>query len=63
MIRQLGSIERSFNEIFGIQKHRSLGRRVIDYLAFMAIAPIFLMISSSMTVFLTGQYRRRHAIC
>ena len=55
VIRLLGSIERSFNEIFGIQTHRSLGRRVIDYMAFMLIAPIFLVISSSLTVFLIGQ--------
>ena len=55
VIKVLGNIERSFNDIWGIKESRSFGRKFSDYLAIMLIAPILVFISTSMTVFLTTQ--------
>jgi len=38
----LASIERSFNQIWGVTRSRSLDRRITDYLAVLVIAPVLL---------------------
>lgn len=55
VISVLGNIEKSFNEIWGIKKSRSFGRKFSDYLSMMLICPILLIMSSSMTVLITTQ--------
>jgi membrane protein len=55
VIKVLGNIERSFNEIWGIKKSRSMGRKFSDYLSIMLICPILLIMASSMTVLITSQ--------
>jgi membrane protein len=55
VIKVLGNIEISFNDIWGIKKKRSLGRRFTDYLSIMLICPVVFILSSSITVFLTAQ--------
>lgn len=55
VIQVLGNIESSFNDIWGIKKQRSLGRKFTDYLSMMLIAPILYVVASSATVFATGQ--------
>jgi len=55
IVKVLGSIESSFNDIWGIKEARSLWRKFGDYLAFMLIAPIVLIMASSMTVLVTGK--------
>lgn len=55
VIKVLGQIENSFNDIWGIKKSRSLGRKFSDYLSIMLICPILFIMSSSMTVFITSQ--------
>ena len=55
VIKVLGNIEKSFNDIWGIKKQRSLGRKFSDYLSIMLICPILLITSSSATVFITTQ--------
>ncbi|MFC1805215.1 YihY/virulence factor BrkB family protein [Candidatus Omnitrophota bacterium] len=57
VIKVLTNIERSFNDIWGIKKVRSLGRRFSDYLSIMLICPILLIVSSGVTVFVTSQAR------
>ncbi len=54
VIRVLSNIENSFNEIWGIRKSRSLGRKFSDYLAIVFICPILLVIPGSITVMVTG---------
>jgi membrane protein len=54
IIKILSQIESAFNDIWGIKKGRSLGRKVTDYLSLMFIAPILFIISSSATVFITS---------
>ena len=50
VMKLLGSIENSFNEIWEIKKDRTWVRKVTDYLSIMLIAPIFIIISGTLTV-------------
>lgn len=55
VIKLIGHIERSFNRIWKVDKDRTLGRKLSDYLSIMLLAPILLVISSGITVFLKTQ--------
>ncbi|MCD4780424.1 MAG: YihY/virulence factor BrkB family protein [Candidatus Omnitrophica bacterium] len=55
VIKVLGNIETSFNDIWGIKKSRTVVRKFSDYLSIMLICPILLIMSSSITVFVTSQ--------
>ena len=55
VIKVLGNIERSFNDIWGIKKTRSISRKFSDYLSIMLICPILVIVSSSLTVFISTQ--------
>ncbi|MBW2609399.1 MAG: YihY/virulence factor BrkB family protein [Deltaproteobacteria bacterium] len=55
IIKLLGNIEKSFNEIWGIPHPRTLSRKLSDYLAIMLVCPVLLVMSSSITVFITTQ--------
>lgn len=55
VIKVLGQIEESFNEIWGIKKSRSFGRKFSDYVSIMLICPVLLIISSSTTVIISSQ--------
>jgi len=55
IIKLLGNIESSFNEIWGVKKPRSFGRKFSDYLSTMLICPILLVMSGSTTVFVSSQ--------
>lgn len=55
VMKVLGNIEHSFNYIWQVEKARSIGRKVADYLSIMLIAPVLVMLSSSVTVFITTQ--------
>lgn len=55
VIKVLGNIENSFNEIWGVKRGRSFGRKFSDYLSIMLICPILLIMASSMTVLISTQ--------
>lgn len=55
IIKVLGSIESSFNEVWGVKVARTLWRKFSDYLAFVMIGPIVLIMASSLTVLLTSK--------
>ncbi|MFA7001144.1 MAG: YihY/virulence factor BrkB family protein [Candidatus Omnitrophota bacterium] len=55
VINVLASIESSFNDVWGIKKQRTLGRKFADYLSLMLIAPVFFLMASSATVFIASQ--------
>jgi len=57
VISILGKIEDTFNGIWEVRKSRTLIRKFSDYLAMMVLAPILLIISSSITVLLTSQIK------
>jgi len=50
VMKLLSSIENSFNEIWEIKRDRTWVRKVTDYLSIMLIAPIFLVLSGTITV-------------
>ena len=52
IINVIGNIEESFNHIWKIDNGRSISRKFSDYLSLMLLAPIILIASSSITVFL-----------
>ncbi len=52
VISLLMNIENSFNDIWEIKKGRTWYRKVTDYITIIIIAPIFLAVSSGLTVFL-----------
>ena len=55
VLKVLNNIERSFNEIWEIKTGRSWGRKFSDYLSIMLISPIFIIMSGSVTVFITTE--------
>ncbi|MBN2569649.1 MAG: YihY family inner membrane protein [Deltaproteobacteria bacterium] len=57
VIKVLGNIETSFNDIWGIRESRSLGRKFSDYISVMLLGPILMILSSSVTVFIKTQVR------
>ncbi len=52
VIKVIGNIEESFNHIWKISKNRPLARKLSDYLSLMMLAPVLLILSSSITVFI-----------
>ncbi|MCK5830087.1 MAG: YihY/virulence factor BrkB family protein [Methylococcales bacterium] len=52
VIKVIGNIEESFNYIWNIKKNRPLARKLSDYLSLMMLAPVLLIVSSSITVFI-----------
>ena len=55
VIKVIGNIEESFNHIWNIKKNRPLARKLSDYLSLMMLAPVLLIVSSSITVFIKTQ--------
>ena len=55
VIKLLGNIERSFNDIWEVKNPRTYGRKFSDYLSIMLISPILFILSSSVTLFITTQ--------
>jgi len=55
VLKMLKNVENSFNEIWGIEKRRSLGRKFSDYLTIIIICPILLVMSGSITIFISAQ--------
>lgn len=51
----LGSIEQAINDIWKVKKPRTWYKRATNYLAVMILCPIFLVISSSLSVFVLTQ--------
>ncbi|MGD8962313.1 MAG: YihY/virulence factor BrkB family protein [Desulfobacterales bacterium] len=53
VLKVLGHIEMAFNDIWEIKENRSWGRKFSDYLSIMLTAPILILMSGSVTVFIT----------
>jgi membrane protein len=50
VMKVLGNIESSFNNIWQIKKSRMISRQFTDYISLLVIAPVFLIIASSFNV-------------
>lgn len=57
LISMMGSIEDTFNTIWGVKNGRSLGRKITDYTAMLLILPIVLICASGMTLLLSSTLR------
>lgn len=55
VVRVLGYIEESFNEIWKVERSRGLARRFSDYLSVMLICPVVFVMASSVTVTMASQ--------
>lgn len=51
----LGNIEQSFNDVWDIKHSRSLARKFSDYISFMLVATILMVLSSSGMVFIVNR--------
>jgi len=55
IIKVMGNIENSFNDIWGVRKGRSLGAKFTDYLSLILIIPLLFVMASSATVLISSQ--------
>ncbi|MDF1544701.1 MAG: YihY/virulence factor BrkB family protein [bacterium] len=55
LIRVMGNIERSFNDIWNVREGRTVLRKFTDYMAIMLVAPFNFILSSSATVIIASQ--------
>ena len=55
IIKVLGNIEASFNEIWGVRNPRSLSRKLTDYLSMVLICPVLFVMAGSVTVLISSQ--------
>ena len=55
VIKVLDHIELSFNAVWGVQEGRSWVRKFTEYLSVMVLAPVLVILSGSLTVFLTTE--------
>lgn len=56
VISLMGSIEASFNSVWGVRETRSVQRRFSDYLSVVIVGPILLLAATSMTSSLQSQW-------
>lgn len=54
VMKLLGNIETSFNEIWEVAKNRSFIRKMSDYFSIMLLAPILIILSKSATTLITS---------
>ncbi len=57
IIKILSHIESAFNDIWGVKKPRTLGRKITDYLSMMLICPVLFLMSSAATVVIASGVR------
>ncbi|NOZ35217.1 MAG: YihY/virulence factor BrkB family protein [Chlorobi bacterium] len=55
VIKLLSNIESIFNRVWDIRKSRSIIRKFTDYMTIMLLGPIFMIMASSTTVFISTQ--------
>lgn len=58
VIKMLGHVEGSLNDIWGIKEQRSWGRKFGDYLSLMLVCPVLVILSSSATLIVVTQVTR-----
>jgi len=57
VVKVLGHIEDSFNEIWKIRKPRTISRKCTDYLSIMIVCPIIFIMAGSLTVTMASQLK------
>jgi membrane protein len=62
VMKLLGNIESSFNDIWQIKKSRVMSRKLSDYISLVVITPVLLLVSSSATIFLSEEIKNSSEI-
>lgn len=57
VMKLLSNIESSFNDIWQIKKSRVISRKLSDYISLVVITPVLLLVSGSVTLFLSNQIK------
>ena len=57
VVKVLGHIEESFNDIWKVEKPRTIARKCTDYLSITVVCPIIFIIASSVTVTMASQLK------
>ncbi|MGA7104200.1 MAG: YihY/virulence factor BrkB family protein [Candidatus Deferrimicrobiaceae bacterium] len=57
VVNVLGYIEKSFNDVWKVEKSRSFGRKSSDYLSVVMVCPLLFVMASSMTVTMAGKVK------
>lgn len=57
VINLILNVEYSFNKIWEIKKSRSLTKKIIDYFSIILIFPVFLILSSGISIFLATSFK------
>jgi len=57
VMKVLGNIEHSFNDIWGVTKPRSLGRKFGDYFSLILVCPVLMAVAGSTTVIVSSHAR------
>lgn len=57
VMKILSSIEDAFNVIWQVDKGRTIGRKISDYLSLVLVSPIIFVVSSSLTIFVAGEVK------
>jgi len=52
VVRMLGAIEKTLNQIWGVQRPRTIVRKVSDYMAIVVVTPLFLFIGATVSTLL-----------
>lgn len=55
IIKLLGHVEDSFNDVWNVREKRTIGRMFSDYLSLILICPVMLILASGVNVFITTQ--------
>ena len=58
VMKMLGNIESSFNDIWQVKKDRSYVRKFTDYLSMMLVAPIFMILAGSGNIFVATELNK-----
>ena len=54
ILKLMGNMENALNEIWGVKRGRSLGRKIMEYALIILVAPVLLIMSQGVTAFLTS---------
>lgn len=55
VLQVIGNIEDAFNSIWHVQESRTIIRKFTDYLSIMLVAPLFIIVSGAVTIYLSTQ--------
>ncbi|MDR0893343.1 MAG: YihY/virulence factor BrkB family protein [Mediterranea sp.] len=60
VINLVSNIEVTFNRIWEVKKQRSLYRKITDYFSMLLVMPIFLIVSSGITIYMFTALKQMH---